>query len=123
MRAVYSARLSTGSVRAGRLAGGQLLQVARDVPSPELDHMASGIGDVSGPPSSVAVLPMIVVENRVATASNPLHHCVVGLRRYSHRVVDMDPAATSTQSDLRLPQSNTGPLTCHHPDCIAIAVP
>ncbi len=58
---------------------------------------------------------MIVVEHLIAARSKALDDRLVGLRRQSHRVVDVDAAAASAQPDLGPPQADAGPVRSHHP--------
>src|ERR1700694_5132184 len=65
------------SARARRLSRGIFPQMLGDVPRPELDHVAAWVGHVGGAPSTVRVLPVVVVEHRVPVLAKPLdHRCV-----------------------------------------------
>src|SRR5216684_5572375 len=87
-----------------------------DVPRPEFDHMAAGVGHVSGAPATVAVPRVVVVKDGVAPFSKPIDNGVVGLSRQPHRIVDVHAAAPSAQPDLRPPQADASSVRGHHPD-------
>src|SRR5713101_7444246 len=86
-----------------------------DVPCPEFDHMAAGVGHVGGTPATAAIPGVIVVEHGIAPLSKPIDNGVVGLSRQPHRVVDVDAAAPSAQPDLWPPQADASPVRSHHP--------
>ena len=50
-------------VRAGTLTVGELCEVLGNIPSPELDNVASGIRDISSAATAVTVARMVVVQD------------------------------------------------------------
>src|ERR1700687_294627 len=87
-----------------------------DVPCPEFDHMAAWVGYVCGTPATMAVPGVIMVEDRVASLSEPLDDRLVGLRRQPHRVVNVDANSGSPQSDLGPPETDPSSVCGHHPN-------
>lgn len=104
------------SARARRLSRCQLSEMLADIPRPEFDHMAAGVRHISGAPSTMAVPPIVVVKDRIASLSKPIDNRVVGLSRQPHRVVDVDATAPSAQSDLGSPQADSRSVRGHHPN-------
>src|SRR3989440_4559941 len=87
------------SIAAGTLSAGMLLEMHRDVPGPELDHVAARIGHVGGATTAVAIAGVIVVQNLQPGRAQSIDRRLVGRSRQVHRVVDMHatPPATEPQ--------------------------
>ncbi len=88
--------------------------MTRDVPRPELDDVAVGIGDVHR--ATVVVHPEIVNFNLLPLRAEPLDRSVERVGRDVHREVDVHAASAAGQADLRPPKADARAVSGHDPD-------
>src|SRR6266516_7743662 len=106
----------SSSVAAGALLALVLAQVLGDVPRPQLHDMTSGIRDVCGVSAAVTVAGVVVVQHLVARLAQPCDGGVVLRGGQVHRVVHVDAAPATSESDLGPPQADARAIAGHEPD-------
>ena len=97
------------------------MQVTCDVPRPELDDVAVGIGDVDR--AAVVVHPEVVHLELLFVFAEPFDRCVEGIGRDVHGVMDVQAATAAGQADLRPPEADSRAVSGHDPHGLPVLPP